>query len=96
VAGVDLVPTLPCDVGHINVSVGSSADPSRNSSGDASAFGWHVDSTPFVVVTMLSDCTGMVGGETAIRTGSGEIVKVRGPTMVGHEKVYFAPLEQTR
>ena len=83
VAGIDLVPTLPCDVGHINVSVGSPAKPGPGSE-DASAFGWHVDSTPFVVVTMLSDCTGMIGGETAIRTGSGEIVKVRGPTMVGH------------
>jgi hypothetical protein len=63
--------------------VGSPAEPNHGSE-DTSAFGWHVDSTPFVVVTMLSDCTGMIGGETAIRTGSGEIVKVRGPTMVGH------------
>lgn len=31
---------------------------------------------------MLSDCTGMVGGETALRTGDGEIVKVRGPQKV--------------
>ena len=33
---------------------------------------------------MLSDCTGMVGGETALRTGDGEIVKVRGPQKVSH------------
>lgn len=42
---------------------------------------WHTDSYPFVCVTMLSDCTNMVGGETALRTGVGEIVKVRVPQM---------------
>ena len=44
---------------------------------------WHTDSYPFVCVTMLSDCTNMIGGETALRTGGGEIMKVRGPAMVG-------------
>ena len=43
---------------------------------------WHTDSYPFVCVTMLSDCTNMIGGETALRTGTGEIMKVRGPGMV--------------
>lgn len=43
---------------------------------------WHTDSYPFVCVAMLSDCTGMIGGETALRTGNGEIMKVRGPGMV--------------
>lgn len=42
---------------------------------------WHTDSYPFVCVTMLSDCTNMIGGETALRTGDGEIMKVRGPQM---------------
>ncbi|KAI1452625.1 hypothetical protein F4805DRAFT_470683 [Annulohypoxylon moriforme] len=42
---------------------------------------WHTDSYPFVCVTMLSDCTTMIGGETALRTGKGEIMKVRGPQM---------------
>ncbi|KAL9633528.1 MAG: hypothetical protein Q9164_004645 [Protoblastenia rupestris] len=42
---------------------------------------WHTDAYPFVCVTMLSDCTTMVGGETALRTGNGEIIKVRGPQM---------------
>lgn len=32
---------------------------------------------------MLSDCTGMVGGETALKTGYGDILKIRGPAMVG-------------
>lgn len=43
---------------------------------------WHTDSYPFVCVTMLSDCANMLGGETALRTGTGEIMKVRGPQMV--------------
>lgn len=42
--------------------------------------GWHNDSYPFVCVLMLSDCTGMVGGETALRTADGDILRVRGPT----------------
>ncbi|KAI8635446.1 hypothetical protein F5Y19DRAFT_11746 [Xylariaceae sp. FL1651] len=42
---------------------------------------WHTDSYPFVCVTMLSDCTEMIGGETALRTGTGDIMKVRGPQM---------------
>lgn len=43
---------------------------------------WHTDSYPFVCVTMLSDCTNMIGGETALRTGTGEVMRVRGPQMV--------------
>lgn len=43
---------------------------------------WHTDSYPFVCVTMLSDCTTMVGGETMLRKGNGGTVKVRGPQMV--------------
>jgi len=42
---------------------------------------WHTDSYPFVCVTMLSDCTNMIGGETALRKGDGEIMRVRGPGM---------------
>ncbi|OWY51606.1 hypothetical protein AALT_g11940 [Alternaria alternata] len=80
IAGVELVPTLPCDVGHINVSFGLD-DKSQPGADDTSAFKWHFDSTPFVCVTMLSDCTQMIGGETVIKTASGEIIKVRGPTM---------------
>ena len=43
---------------------------------------WHHDSYPFVCVTMLSDCSQMVGGETALKKGNGDILKVRGPEMV--------------
>ena len=46
------------------------------------AVAWHYDSFPFVCVTMVSDCSDMVGGETAIRMPSGEIRKARGPDMV--------------
>ncbi|KAK5064175.1 hypothetical protein LTR84_000007 [Exophiala bonariae] len=47
---------------------------------------WHTDSYPFVCVTMLSDCTHMVGGETALLKGDGNVMKVRGPQM-GHAVV---------
>ena len=43
---------------------------------------WHTDSYPFVCVVMLSDCTKMVGGETALRTGNGDIIKIHSPQMV--------------
>lgn len=49
---------------------------------DKPVLGWHNDSYPFVCITMLSDCTDMVGGETALRTGTGGVMKVRGPQMV--------------
>ncbi|KAF2015737.1 hypothetical protein BU24DRAFT_433124 [Aaosphaeria arxii CBS 175.79] len=42
--------------------------------------GWHTDSYTFVCVLMMSDCTNMVGGETALRTATGDVIKVRGPT----------------
>jgi hypothetical protein len=42
---------------------------------------WHRDSTQVVVVVMLSDTSTMVGGETAIRTGDGRILKARGGKM---------------
>lgn len=45
--------------------------------------GWHTDSYPFVCVLMMSDVRDMVGGETAIRTVNGQILKMRGPTQVG-------------
>jgi len=56
---------------------------------DKPVVGWHNDSYPFVCVLMLSDCTGMVGGETALRTGNGDILKVRGPQRVSiHDHNY--------
>lgn len=94
IAGVELVPALSYDTGHCNISVNGRGtendtavapgeEKSENKEGYCeSAFGWHTDSYPFVVVTMLSDCTGMVGGETRIRTGDGRPMAARGPQMV--------------
>ncbi|GAA5865192.1 hypothetical protein JCM8547_008309 [Rhodosporidiobolus lusitaniae] len=51
-------------------------------SGDGSSFvKYHRDAYPFVAVLMLSDVHGMHGGETAVRTGDGRTLKVRGPSV---------------
>jgi hypothetical protein len=90
VAGVDLVPSIDYEIANINISVNSDAEPIRANksvmedaplSDGLPAFAWHYDSFPFVCVVMLSDCSDMVGGETALRTANGEIKKVRGPAM---------------
>ncbi len=103
IAGVELIPQMSYEIGHVNISVksereandelaavekergghaendGISECPWRD---DKPVVGWHNDSYPFVCVTMLSDCTKMVDGETALRTADGNVVKVRGPEMV--------------
>lgn len=85
-AGIDLVPSIDYEIANINISVGDSNTQLYNKDNCVEdtlpAFAWHYDSFPFVCVAMLSDCQGMVGGETALRTAYGEILKVRGPTMV--------------
>ncbi|KAF2011819.1 hypothetical protein BU24DRAFT_485106 [Aaosphaeria arxii CBS 175.79] len=83
VAGVDLVPVMDMEISAINISVNPTTvtDAEKAASNDRSAFAWHYDSYPFVCVTMLSDCTDMQGGETAVKTASGDIMKVRGPAM---------------
>ncbi|KAH7132109.1 hypothetical protein B0J11DRAFT_503291 [Dendryphion nanum] len=101
IAGVELVPEMDYEIGHINLSVktdeqtreelaiinkqkrffaddeGISGCPWED---NKPIVGWHTDSYPFVCVLMMSDCTDMVGGETALRTANGEVLKVRGPT----------------
>lgn len=67
------------EIANINISVNAPAVPGGGKDG-VSAPAWHYDSFPFVCVVMLSDCEGMVGGETALRTGTGEVLKVRGPS----------------
>lgn len=88
IAGTELVPAIDFDIGNCNVSINyANADsvehPKTNDEAkqedDASAVAWHYDSFPFVVVTMLSNCEGMIGGETALRLPNGEIKLVRGP-----------------
>ncbi|KAF9872455.1 hypothetical protein CkaCkLH20_09952 [Colletotrichum karsti] len=86
IAGVELIPAIDIDIGNVNVSINDHNENSvqnwRASDDDKlSAVAWHYDSYPFVVVTMLSDCTDMVGGETALRLPDGTIKKVRGPAM---------------
>ena len=108
IAGIDLVPAIDLEIGHINLSVKSEEqtrkeidaidrqkrffEDDEGISGcpwedDKPIVGWHTDSYPFVVVLMLSDCTNMVGGETALKTGTGEVLKVRGPGMVSNPVV---------
>ncbi|KZL81735.1 hypothetical protein CI238_10812 [Colletotrichum incanum] len=85
VAGIDLIPNIQYEVGNINISIQSAARDKENfgdRSGDNnSVTKWHYDAFPFVCVVMMSDATNMVGGETALKTGTGEILKVRGPKM---------------
>ncbi len=83
------------EIAAINISVNEQTIPIFNApkadEDKFPAFAWHRDSYPFVCVTMLSDCVGMTGGETALKTASGEIMKVRGPSMVCyfHAAVYY-------
>ncbi len=80
IAGVCLVPVMDYEIGHVNMSV--PGDKQRYEENEEAIVGWHRDSYPFVCVLMMSDTTGMIGGETALRTGTGEIKKVRGPSKV--------------
>lgn len=84
------------EIGHINLSV--PAPKKLNANGeevapkedDDAIVGWHRDSYPFVCVLMMSDTTGMVGGETALKTADGAIKKVRGPSKVRAMCLYTA------
>ncbi|KAF9886456.1 hypothetical protein FE257_011488 [Aspergillus nanangensis] len=96
VAGVELVPAIDFDIANVNISAGDgaatvdlTAHKEKSLEDELSAVAWHFDSYPFVCVTMISDCTGMMGGETALRTASGEVMKVRGPAMAlgGRERI---------
>lgn len=93
-AGIDVVTAVDVEIGHCNVSAGEEggllARPVLTAQDqDVSAFGWHFDAYPFVCVIMLSDCSGMVGGETVIRCANGEQIKARGPTMVSPMSPYL-------
>lgn len=104
VAGVDLIPVFEYDTGHCNVSVRPDGDtstpppsspPPRGTEAEKDekeVFGWHEDCFPFVCVVMLSDCSEMVGGETMLKTGNGELLKVRGPSKVCSVFPSFWPL----
>ncbi|KAG8410364.1 hypothetical protein J3459_017176 [Metarhizium acridum] len=81
VAGVELVPAYDYEIANINISVNDPNEAVGPDIDQVSAVAWHYDSFPFVCVTMVSDCTNMAGGETAIKLPGGEIRKVRGPSM---------------
>ncbi|KAL5002163.1 hypothetical protein BDV10DRAFT_202991 [Aspergillus recurvatus] len=99
VAGIDLVPSIDFEIAIINISVGNeNINPdaeqtetinhaSEEGEKEFPAVAWHYDSFPFICVTMLSDCTGMVGGETALRTPDGEIMKhLTSSALPGHRR----------
>ncbi|KAF2684712.1 hypothetical protein K458DRAFT_302044 [Lentithecium fluviatile CBS 122367] len=95
IAGVGLVPVMDYEIAHVNcqTKTESQAKEERERSqledegrrgcqenrADKPIVGWHTDSYPFVCVLMMSDCEGMIGGETALRTADGQYIKVRGP-----------------
>ncbi|KAI5456600.1 hypothetical protein BGZ63DRAFT_366747 [Mariannaea sp. PMI_226] len=86
IAGIELTPALDFDIANVNISINDQDEKSvqnwrADDDDESSAVAWHYDSYPFVVVTMLSNCDGMVGGETALRLADGSIRKVRGPNM---------------
>lgn len=89
-AGVDLIPWSDYEVAHINLSSKTEEQVKQErecieqqaacDKDDKPIVGWHTDSYPFVCVLMMSDCDGMIGGETALRTGDGRVLRIRGPT----------------
>jgi hypothetical protein len=83
VAGIELVPAYDTEIANINLAFNDTVpkEEVQEVMPDIS-FNWHYDSYPFVCVAMLSDCTGMIGGETVLKLPSGDEMKVRGPTRV--------------
>jgi len=79
IAGIDLVPVMDYELGHINISVEQSGATTVHEEDQPPVVGWHRDSYPFVCVLMMSDTKGMRGGETALKQHNGEIIRVRGP-----------------
>ncbi|KAF5639079.1 2OG oxygenase superfamily [Fusarium sp. NRRL 52700] len=84
VAGIELVPCTDYEVANVNISINDQNIPLQGTDDQVSSVAWHYDSVPFVCVTMASDCTGMVGGETAIKLPNGDVQKVRGPSQVSN------------
>lgn len=81
------MPSFDYEIAQINISVNDGTVPKPEKLkddplADGSSVAWHYDSYPFVCVVMLSDCTDMVGGETALKMPSGKTMNVRGPGMV--------------
>lgn len=93
VAGVELEIVMDVEISHINYSLTppevaekereeyrkSQATESEKGENLPAVVGWHTDSPPFVCVLMMSDTTMMIGGETYLRMGNGDIACVPGP-----------------
>lgn len=92
IAGVDLIPIMDIDIANYNISVEKPGETTKDQSAvdDIPVTKWHKDSYPFVCVLMMSDASSMIGGETALKTSSGEIMKVRGPQMVNSSRYLVA------
>jgi len=80
------VVAIDYEIANVNISLPAKIKEGSSTDGtivdEVPVAGWHKDSYPFVCVLMMSDTAGMIGGETALRTGSGEIKLVRGPCKV--------------
>lgn len=85
-AGVELVHQFDYEIGHINVSIKQDTtkiikldEEAKKAEDMPGIVAWHFDSPQFVSVLMMSDTTDMIGGETALTTGDGNVIKVEGP-----------------
>ncbi|RCK64303.1 hypothetical protein Cantr_00093 [Candida viswanathii] len=92
-AGVELEIVMDYEIAHTNISMKSADEAEeerirhqqelvrRGSNGEdiPAVVGWHHDSYPFVCVLMLSDTTNMIGGETSLRMGNGNVAVVPSP-----------------
>lgn len=93
VAGVELEIVMDVEISHINYSMTPPEVAERERAeyqklleletqkGEnlPAVVGWHTDSPPFVCVLMMSDTSLMIGGETYLRMGNGDIACVPGP-----------------
>ncbi|ODV62567.1 uncharacterized protein ASCRUDRAFT_74921 [Ascoidea rubescens DSM 1968] len=90
-AGLELQVMMPFELGSINFGIKPYErveDEKKNKeiylAKNAKAFdkdadfvrGWHHDSNSFSFILMMSDTKDMIGGETALKTGNGEILKI--------------------
>lgn len=83
-AGMELEIMFDYEIAHVNLTLPSKeqdtiATTEQDKEEGAKAVYWHCDSYPFVCVVMLSETSGMVGGETRLQKADGSIVKVADP-----------------
>ncbi|KAI0834690.1 hypothetical protein F5Y06DRAFT_306580 [Hypoxylon sp. FL0890] len=89
VAGIDLSIKVDHEIGHLNFAVkpddkppeANPEIPTAQYSKEREVVGWHYDSYPYSCVTMLSDGTNMVGGETVMQLKNGQVLKLDKPKL---------------